>query len=130
MDNMLDRVRVRDAMTKNPVVINPESTAIEAARVMKEIGVSALPVVDIDGRLKGIVTERDFVWKIIAEEKPYNTPISEIMTKDLVVIGENETIRDALRLMNRFKVRHLPVIDEKGRLIGILSLRDIEDLLL
>lgn len=126
MVRTLEDTRVEDAMTKNPVMINPDKTALEAARLMREIGVSALPVVDSNGRLVGIITERDFVWRIVAEEKPYTTRVEEFMSRDLVVIRGKEPLAEALRLMSRFKVRHLPVVDEKGNLVGIISIRDIE----
>lgn len=126
MVRTIDEMLVSHAMTRNPVVINPEKTALEAARLMRQVGVSALPVVDTNGRLVGIITERDFVWKIVAEEKPYSTPVSEFMTKSLIVVNEKETLAEALRLMSRFKIRHLPVVDDKGSLVGIISIRDIE----
>ncbi|MCE4602540.1 MAG: CBS domain-containing protein [Desulfurococcales archaeon] len=122
----IDEILVSHAMTKNPVVINPNKTALEAARLMRQVGVSALPVVDSNRRLVGIITERDFVWKIVAEEKPYDTPVSEFMTRSLIVINEKETLSEALRLMSKFKIRHLPVVDDKGSLVGIISIRDIE----
>ncbi|MEB3862272.1 MAG: CBS domain-containing protein [Desulfurococcales archaeon] len=126
MVRTIDEMLVSHAMTRNPVVINPEKTALEAARLMRQVGVSALPVVDSNGRLVGIITERDFVWKIVAEEKPYSTPVSEFMTRSLIVVNEKETLAEALRLMSRFKIRHLPVVDDKGSLVGIISIRDIE----
>jgi len=121
----LDESRVGDVMTRNPVAVTPTTSVLEAARLMRELGVSALPVVD-DERLIGIVTERDLVWKVIAEVRPVSIPVSDVMTRSLVVIRETETLSQALYLMSKFNIRHLPVVDEQGRLIGILSLRDIE----
>ncbi len=125
MVRTLDESRVGDVMTRNPIAVTPRTSVLEAARLMRELGVSALPVVD-EERLVGIITERDLVWKVIAEERPTSIPVSDIMTRNLVVIREAEALSQALYLMSRFNIRHLPVVDEQGRLIGILSLRDIE----
>jgi len=130
MIKLLKETLVSDVMTKNPVVITPRTTIVEAATLMKQLGVSALPVVDVDEKLIGIITERDMVWKVIAERRPPDTPVNEIMTRTLIVIRESDTVEQALQLMNRFNVRHLPVVDEAGRLKGILSLRDIEYILI
>ncbi|MEB3778699.1 MAG: CBS domain-containing protein [Desulfurococcales archaeon] len=130
MTEALRRYRVEELMTKDPVAISPTTTVLEAAKLMDEIGVGALPVVDRDRRLIGIFSERDIVRRVIAKERPLATPISEVMTRDVIIIGPNDTVEDALKLMARFNIRHLPVVDEKGVLIGIISIKDIEAALL
>ncbi len=122
----LTEFRVSDVMNRNPVVISPETTALEAAKIMADMGIGSLPVIHPSGRLIGIVTERDLVVKVLARERDPRTPVKEFMTRNLILIKENEPVTVALQLMSRFNIRHLPVVDEKGNLIGILSLRDIE----
>ncbi len=122
----LTEFRVSDVMNRNPVVINPDTTALEAAKIMADMGIGSLPVIHSSGRLVGIVTERDLVVKVLARERDPRTPVREFMTRNLILIKEGEPVTIALQLMSRFNIRHLPVVDDKGNLIGILSLKDIE----
>ena len=117
---------VGSLMTRTPVTIKPSDTVLEAAKTMDKLSIGALPVVDEEGKLVGIITERDLVRRIIAKEKPYDTKVEEVMTpKPLTVTPEN-TIEEAIRIMSKLKARHLPVVDEEGKLVGIISIKDIE----
>ncbi len=130
MSSILEKYRVEDLMTKDPIAISPTTTVKEAAKIMDEVGVGALPVVDRDKRLIGIFSERDVVRRVIAKEKSLTTPVGDVMTRDVIIIGPDDSVIDALRLMARFNIRHLPVVDEKGVLIGIISIKDVETALL
>ena len=77
-----------------------------------------------EARLEGIFTERDALSRVLAKQKdPDETPISEVMTRDLVTVEPRTTAVDALRLMNEIGFRHLPIVEE-GHVCGIISLRD------
>jgi len=123
----LDRpYKVRDVMTRDPVTVRPDDTVWDAVVKMDELGIGALPVVDDEGRLVGIFTERDLLRRVVAKRRdPERTLIREVMTPDPVYATPDDTLEDAKRLMARVKSRHLPIV-EGGRLVGIISIRDIE----
>ncbi|HER25794.1 MAG TPA: CBS domain-containing protein [Rhodospirillales bacterium] len=100
-------------------------TAHEAARLMKKLNISALIVSDDEGKLIGIVTERDLTRRIIAEDKnPLETTLGDIMTGDPETLAPTDSAGDALELMRTRSFRHLPVVDD-GRVIGMVSIRDL-----
>ncbi len=119
--------KVREVMTHNPVTARPDEPVIAAVLRMAELGIGALPVVDESGRLVGIFTERDLLVRVVAKRlDPEKVLVGTVMTPNPVTIGPNEPVEEALRIMNKIRARHLPVVDENGRLIGIVSIRDIE----
>ncbi len=114
-------------MTPNPVTVKPDSTVWEAVLRMDELDVGAVPVVDEFGKLVGIFTERDLLRRVVARGRdPKNTRIQNVMTPSPVSISPGEPVDVAKSIMANLKVRHLPVVDDEGRLIGIVSIRDIE----
>ena len=97
---------------------------IDAIRFMDEKNVGALPVVD-NVKLVGIVSERDYTRKIVLKGKSSKeTPVSEIMTKQLVTVSPREGVTECMRIITEKRVRHLPVL-EGGDLVGILSIGDV-----
>jgi signal-transduction protein with cAMP-binding, CBS, and nucleotidyltransferase domain len=115
--------KVKDIMTKKVVTIEANKTVIEATIVMTEKNVSNLIVMH-DSTPTGIVTERDFVRKVLAKNKSTTTKISEIMSTPLRVIDPNAPIKEAARKMIRKGIRRLPVIDD-NKLVGIITTTDI-----
>ena len=107
-----------------PVVnIGPKQTVLEAANLMKESDRGSLLIVD--GKITvGIITERDLVIRVIAENLPHTTPVSEVMSSPLITIGTNVTLKKAARIMGEHKIRRLPVT-EKGGVAGILVAFDV-----
>jgi CBS domain-containing protein len=104
--------------------IGPNATVIEAIRLMDEKNVGALPVVD-NGTLVGIVSERDYTRKVILKGRSSKeTPVSEIMTKQLLTVNPSDSISECMRIMTEKRVRHLPVL-EGANLVGILSIGDV-----
>lgn len=127
---------IDQSMTKDVVAVGPEMGIIEAREIMLEKGVRHLPVVGDGDILVGIVTDRDMrtampsavlsdVEKAEGIEKLANIKVKDIMTADPVTISPLQTLEDALLMMERHKVGAFPVVDEQGRLKGIISVRDL-----
>jgi CBS domain-containing protein len=103
--------------------IGPNAMVSDAIRLMDEKNVGALPVVD-NKTLVGIVSERDYIRKIIVKERSAkDTPVSDIMTKQVVTVNPSNSVTECMRIMTERRVRHLPVL-EGPKLVGILSMRD------
>ncbi len=101
----------------------PSASVREAAKLMSENHIGALLVMD-EGRLAGIFTERDALNRVLAEGRdPDSTPLSEVMTRDLVTLGPQTAVTLALHVMGEVGFRHLPVV-ENDKVHGIISLRD------
>ena len=115
---------VQEAMTPNPTAITPDTSAQEAARMLKSEDVGALPIVE-DGRLIGVITDRDLAVRIVAEGRGPDTAVSGIASKDVVTIDPQQSLEEAARLMADHQVRRLPVVEEDGRLVGILAQADV-----
>lgn len=104
--------------------VAPETTIREAARVMRDAKIGALLVM-CDGQLIGILSERDILNKVVADRRdPDEVQVREVMTREVVVIKPGRSVRDAMRIVTRKHLRHLPVVDE-GRLIGMVSGGDL-----
>ena len=104
--------------------VGPDDQVIDALRLMADRDVGALLVLR-DKKIVGIMSERDYARKVVLEEKSSKTtPVSEIMTRDVLYVSADQSIDDCLALMTAKKIRHLPVL-EKGELIGIVSIGDI-----
>lgn len=104
--------------------ISPDASVFEALRVMAEKDVGAL-VVAHNGQIVGIISERDYARKIILLGKTSrDTPVSEIMTREVVTIHPDDTLDECMEAMSRHRVRHLPVI-EGDEMVGIISIGDV-----
>jgi CBS domain-containing protein len=116
----------RDLMTPDPKWLQLDVTVADAARVMAEADVGAVPVCNGDGRLQGMVTDRDIVVKVLAAGKdPNRTTVSELADQpEVVTIGADDPAEEALRTMKHHAVRRLPVIDGTA-LVGMLSQADV-----
>ena len=114
--------KVKEVMTKTVITVESNKTVIEAAALMAENDVANLIVMD-DNTPIGIVTERDFVRRVLAKEKPSKTKISEIMSTPLRVIDPDAPLKEAARRMVRKRIRRLPVIKD-NKLVGIITATD------
>jgi CBS domain-containing protein len=115
----------REVMTGGPECIGENDTVLDAAKRLAELDVGAMPICGEDDRLKGMLTDRDIVVKVLAEGRdPASTRAGELGEGKPVTIGADDSVEEALRTMKEHKVRRLPVIDGH-QLIGIISQADL-----
>src|ERR671917_737280 len=116
---------IKDAMTSNPCSIDADKSVSYAAKMMKDEDVGLAPIVEGD-KLVGTVTDRDIAIRVVAEGKdPESTTVREIASTQLVTIDPQQGLSEALRLMAQHQVRRLPVVEEDGRLVGIVAQADV-----
>lgn len=116
---------IRDVMTSDPLTVSASSTVTEAARKMKEADVGPVIVLNDDGAILGIVTDRDIAIRAVAEGKqPDSTPVGDICSAELATLGPDDAVDDAIRLMREKAIRRIPVV-EGNRPVGIVSLGDL-----
>ena len=121
-------MKVKDVMSTNVVCVEPNESAAVAARLLSRFNVGALPVCTKDGRLRGMVTDRDIVLRCVAADDDAQTvKVSDIMTRRIYSSDAQESIQNASALMARGQVRRLPV-EEGGKLVGMVSLGDVAKL--
>jgi CBS domain-containing protein len=116
---------IKEVMTPSPTTVEPDASVVEAARTMRERDTGIVPVVE-SGKLIGTVTDRDIVVRLIAEGRdPGSATVREIASTDLVTVDPQQELDEGLRLMAQHKVRRLPVVEDDGRLVGIVSQADV-----
>jgi CBS domain-containing protein len=121
-------MKIQEIMTKNPSCVTPNATVREAARVMKEEDVGIVPVVDgdVDKRLVGLVTDRDIAIRCIADGKDGTCRVRDVMSSDdLATCSQNDDVENVMSAMRTEKVRRIPIVDERGSLVGIVSQADV-----
>jgi IMP dehydrogenase len=118
----VDRVkRSESGMIMNPITLQPEHTLGDALRLMAQFSISGVPIVDADGRLVGIITNRDLQF-----ETELRRPIRDVMTRErLVTAPVGTSLDDAERILHRERIEKLPVVDGAGRLHGLITVKDI-----
>jgi CBS domain-containing protein len=110
-------------IARRAVAIQPRANALEAAEMMVNEGIGAMVVLD-GGRLVGIISERDIVGRVVAKRRdPEKTLVSDVMTGNVLTITDDHSIDRALEIMHQHKFRHLPLIDARGVVIGMVSMR-------
>lgn len=118
-------ILVRHVMSEDLKTAKPQMTAADAAGMMRNFDVGVVPVVDDDGRLIGLVTDRDLVVRVIADrEDPMGVKLGDIVTRSVVSATPDMNIGDARDLMAEHQVRRLPVLKDDA-LVGIIALGDI-----
>ncbi|MET1101378.1 MAG: CBS domain-containing protein [Pyrodictiaceae archaeon] len=116
---------IRDVMRTEPLVkAKPDDSVFKAVTLMHENNVGSVLVVDNEGRLVGIFTERDLVH-IVAERRSLDTRLEEVMTRKLVTASPDESLAIVASRMIEHGIRHIPVVDSEGRPIGVVSIRDL-----
>ena len=116
---------IRELMTADPCSIDADKSVAYAAKMMRDEDVGLAPIVEGD-RLIGTLTDRDIAIRVVAEGKdPESTTVREVASTQLVTIDPQQDLDEALRLMAKHQVRRLPVVEEDGRLVGVLAQADI-----
>jgi len=117
-------MKVKHAMTRKVLVTKPDISVREAAKIMTKYRVGSLVVVE-ENKLKGIVTELDMIWKVVAGDlDPTTTQVKDIMTKKVKTIDADKTLEEAAEIMVNNKIKKLPVLKNK-KLVGILTATDL-----
>jgi signal-transduction protein with cAMP-binding, CBS, and nucleotidyltransferase domain len=113
-------------MAQEPKVATTDMTPMDAARLMASYDFGMVPIVDNDGRLEGVVTDRDIVLRVLAAgQDPQTVPLVEIATnKNLVTIGPDDTVAEARERMATHRIKRLPVV-KAGELVGVIALGDV-----
>lgn len=115
---------VAEVMNKDVKVVEPSVSVREAARIMNKFRIGSLLVAK-DNKLVGIVTERDILSKVVAEDKSSNkTLVDDIMTKTVITISPNTTLEDAASVMTKYKIKKLPVLQNE-QIVGIITATDL-----
>ncbi len=117
-------MKVTDVMTREVQTVAPDHSVQEAAAAMLSSDAGSIPVTE-NGRLIGMITDRDIAVRGVAKGHGPETLVREIMTRDLVVVRSDESLDQAATKMSAAQVRRLPVIDEQEQLCGIISLGDL-----
>jgi CBS domain-containing protein len=116
--------KIRDIMTPAPVCMASAESVSAAARAMKEHGIGMVLVLD-DGQLCGLVTDRDITVRVLAEDRdPGSTRIGDICSADLVTLGPDDDVAEAVRLVRERAVRRIPVV-EASQPVGVVSIGDL-----
>lgn len=121
-------MKCTELMTENPSCCLPSDTVFAAAQLMKSEDVGPIPIVNDKEtkKLEGMVTDRDLALKVIAAGlDPKTTKVSEVMTTGIVTCGPDDTVNEAIKLMEQHQVRRIPIVDERHRLVGIIAQADI-----
>jgi CBS domain-containing protein len=111
-------------MSADVRITSPQASIRDAARIMKEVDAGVVPVGEND-RLVGMITDRDIAVRAVAEGRSCDTPVREVMTREIQYVFEDDDLDDASAKMSELKVRRLPVLSRAKRLVGIISLGDI-----
>ncbi len=116
-------ILVKDIMTKALISVNPTTTAVQIAKMMEQGGIGAILVKENDN-LVGIITDRDFATKIVANNLSLDTPVEKIMSSPLITINHDEPISAAAQMMSNKKIRKLAV-SENGTIVGLVTSTDL-----
>ncbi len=117
--------KARDIMSPDCTCVGENDSVLDAARKLKELDVGAMPICGEDNRLKGMLTDRDIVVKVLAEGKDPNTcRVSELAQGKPVTVGADDSLEELVRTMAQHEVKRVPVIDGH-RLVGVVSESDV-----
>ena len=118
--------KAKDVMTQNPQVVTADASVQEAARLMKSEDTGVLPVVESQGarRVVGVITDRDIAIRVVAEGRSSAT-VRDAMSTGVRTCKQDDDVKDVMKLMASEQVRRVPIVDDRGELVGIVSQADI-----
>ena len=119
-------LKVRHVMVKKVVTAKEGSTLQKAIEILHKKHIGSVVILDDEKKCAGIFTERDAI-RVTAQKIPSATPLKKIMTRNVVTIREDASLEEARRLIVARRIRHLPVVDQKGKLVGLFAVRDFLD---
>ena len=117
-------MKVTEVMTAQVATAKPSDTIAQVAQTMAEVESGAIPVAD-DGKVVGLITDRDIVLRVVAENLPLSTPVADVMTAGVQTCLEEDSVADAAGKMGSKQIRRLVVLNDRGGLAGMLSLGDV-----
>jgi len=117
-------MQISEVMTANPQVAKPSDSIADVARRMDKVDTGAIPVVE-DGKILGIITDRDIVLRVVGEQRSFETKVSEVMTTEVQTCREDASIADVIYQMTDKQVRRILIVDDADKLTGIVSLGDV-----
>jgi CBS domain-containing protein len=118
-------MKISEVMTPDAQCISPAASVVEAAEIMRQLDVGALPVCD-HHRVVGMITDRDIVVRAVAPRGNLDgVTVGEIMSPEIISIFDDASIEEAVRTMERHQIRRLPVVNHHDRIVGMLSLGDL-----
>jgi CBS domain-containing protein len=116
---------IKDVMTSDPCTIDADKSVAYAAKMMRDEDVGVAPIVESD-KLVGMLTDRDIAVRVVAEGKdPERVTVREVASKQVVTVDPQQDLDEALRIMAKHQVRRLPVLEEDGRLVGVVAQADV-----
>lgn len=116
---------VSEIMNQGVISVSPDESVAYASRLLYRHNIGSVPVCSSDGMLKGIVTDRDIVLRVVAADSdPHSTPVSDIMSHSVITVAPDEDVKRVSKLMSISQVRRLPVVND-GKVVGIVSLGDL-----
>jgi CBS domain-containing protein len=120
-------MKASEIMTPSPRTCTPQASVQEVARLMQEADTGVIPIVESEGnqRLVGLVTDRDLAIRVLAEGRGGDTRVAEAMSAEIAGVSPNDDVKTVRRLMEERQVRRVPVCDEQGRCLGIISQADL-----
>ena len=123
-------LRAEDIMTQPPITTKLNTKIVEAAKTMIEKRIGSLLVVDDEGKLRGIITERDIVFATSQGWDPTQREVWEVMSENPITVTPDTDIVKVIEKMRTMDVRHMPVVDDEGKPVGVIASRDVLDTVL
>ena len=124
-------MNISELMSKDPRTVSPDTPVSEAAQLMKEEDIGMVPVIErvggaeTRGRLVGVITDRDIAIRTVAEGRASDSPVRDVMSSGVRTATPSDSVESVMELMGREQVRRVPIVDERGSLVGVVSQADL-----
>ncbi len=118
-------MKIENFMTKNVVSLTKNYTILDCVNLMSIENIGSIPIVNQQNLLIGIITDRDIITKIVYTKKVLNTPIEDIMTKNVFSLKDDDDVDSVISLMSTKQIRRIPIVNNDDELVGIISLGDL-----